>query len=53
MSRPNQDTDKRVASRIQKELSDKTLEEFYQWAKEKGHYQSVSAVERFRRIEDE
>ena len=30
-----------------------TLEEFYQWAKSKGHYSATEAVERYRRIPKE
>jgi hypothetical protein len=33
-----------------KVLSDKTLDEFYQWAKRLGHYHAHEAVDRFRRI---
>ena len=36
-----------------KENSDKTLEEFYQWAKRIGHYHAHEAVVRFRAINTE
>ncbi len=34
----------------EKEHTEESLEEFYQWAKRIGHYHATEAVERYRKV---